>query len=143
MKLQSAQKPSILYAGLVFTGFMLLFNLVVDLIAASFKLDYFMRKDYLIYDIGFEAAGLFVAAIGTAFISQRFSDFHWRSVFFRVLIFAAVYTAFGLLLTFLFYLAFVGTDFTFLKLNFKVFITGMKAAFIFIVFWNVIKYKNR
>lgn len=143
MALQSPRKPSVLIVTLVFTGFMLPFNLVIDLIASSFKLDYFLDWDYLIFNIGLEGFGLFLTAIGTAFITSKFSDFHWKSVLLRMLIFATLYTALSVMISILMYLTSIGTNFEFYHSNFNVFITGMRISFIFLVFWFMIKYKNR
>lgn len=142
MNPQSINKLSLVKLALVFIAGMFIFNFVTDLIASSFKPDYFLRWDYLIYNIGLEGLGLFICAIGTAHLSRKLPDFNLKTVVLRIILFASLYVALALISTLLIYLIAVGTNLKFYNPNFKLFISGMKDSFIFLVTWMTLKYQN-
>ncbi len=141
MNPQPHNKVPVFKLALVFTGFMLIVNAIANLISVSFKTDYFLSWDYLKFEVGLEALGVFLCAIFTALITSKLSDFKFGTVFIRILVFAVIYLSFSLLLEGIIYFYLGSMDYY--KTNFKLFNTGMRCSFLFLVVWMVLKYQQK
>lgn len=139
----SSIKPSSLKISLIFTGSILVLNLLLDLIAAFFKLDYFLRWDYFLYEIVLEALVGFISSFGTASFTSKLPDFSFKTILIRIVVFAILYTLFALLLELIIYLSILGTDMHLYHPNFRLVISGIKESFVFIVIWMVLKYRQK
>lgn len=140
----STTKPPLLKIAAVFTGCVLLVDLVIDLFATHFKSSLLLRMiswEYFAYDIIPELLITFACAIGTTLITSKLKDFTWKSVIVRVLVFASVYTFLCLLISLILFMAVNGINWKLYNpVDFIFFITGIRVAFIFQVVWTQLKY---
>ena len=143
MNTQSTGKPSNLKISLIFTGSVLLLSLVLDLIATFFKLDYFLRWDYLWYNIGLEGFLSFLAALGTIHFTSRLADFAFKTIVIRVIVFAVLYALLPSLTQLIIYLSLLGSDMHLFMADFRIITAGIKLSFILIVIWMVLKYRQK
>lgn len=142
----STTKPPLLKIAAVFTGCVLLVDLVIDLFATHFKSSLLLRMiswEYFAYDIIPELLITFVCAVGTILITSKLKDFTWKSVVVRVLVFASVYTVLCLLISLILFMAVNGINWKrYNPVDFIFFITGIRVAFIFQVVWVQLKYSQ-
>lgn len=141
----SVTKPSLLKTAAVFTGCVLIVDLVIDLFATHFKASLLMRMlswEYFVYDIIPELLITFICAVGTTLITSKLKDFTWKSAILRVLAFASVYTVVCMLFSLILFMAVNGINWKLYNpVDFIFFITGIRVAFIFQVVWVLVKYR--
>lgn len=141
MNPQPTNKVFVFKLALIFTGIMLLVNLIASLISSSFKFDHILTWNYLKFLIGLEGLALFLCAIFTALITSKLMDFKFGTIFIRILVFSAIYLSFSFLVQLIAGL-YIGSM-NYFESNFKLFNTGMRSSFLFLVVWMVLKYRTK
>ncbi len=138
---------SVFKTAYIFTGFMLVVNLVIDLMSTHFKaslLTSLFSWQYWVYDVLPELLISFLAAAGTIMISSKLKDFTWKSVILKVVIFTLIYSFLCLMISFTVFMVVNGSNFKLYNpWDFIFSITGIRVAFIFQVVWMVLKYQQK
>ncbi|MNJ90748.1 hypothetical protein D3C87_83850 [compost metagenome] len=142
----SVAKPSLLKIAIVFTGCILVIDLVIDLFATHFKTSLLLRMlswEYYTFDIIPELLISFLCAVGTTLITSKLKDFTWKSTILRILAFASFYTVLCMLISFILFITVNGINWKLYNpVDFIFFITGIRVAFIFQVVWVLVKYRQ-
>ena len=137
--------------SLISTGFILILNVLANLFATNFKTEYLINMfdaEYLLFEIVLEGVGIFLCAVGTVLFTSKLSDFSFRAVILKMILFSFFYLLFCIIYQFIGYLAFtangmnpkiIGSEF----LNFQFFIVGMRYSFVFMVIWMVLKFHKK
>lgn len=141
MNLQSTNKVPVFQLALIFTGIMLLVNLIANFIGSSFKFDYILNWNYLKFEVGLEGIGLFLCTIFTTLITSRLMDFKFGTILIRILVFSVIYLSLSLLVG-LFSSLYIGSM-NYYKPDFRLFNSGMRCSFLFLVIWMVLKYRPK
>jgi|GEM_PF-4378747 len=151
MNPQPSNKVSLYKLSFVSTGFILLLNAIIDLLATNFKAEYLsiiFDWEYVPFNIGIEGLVIFLCVVGTSLLTSKLPDFSFKTVLIRISLFASFYLLLCLIYQFIFSLVFIANELdpkiiTSKILNFKYFIAGMKYSFIFMVVWMVLKYRTK
>lgn len=141
MNPQPCNKVPLFKLALIFTGMMLLVNLIASLISSSYELEYILTSYYLKYLVGVEGLAVFLCAILTALITSKLTDFKWGTIAIRILVFSSIYLSFSFLVAWIVGL-YIGSM-NYYHPNFKLFNVGMRSSFLFIIVWMVLKYRAK
>ncbi len=146
MNAQPTNKVSWYKLSFISTGFILLLNGIGYLIATNFSgknISIMFGWEYPVFSIGLEGVCIFLCIAGTYLITSKLTDFNFKTVLIRLILFSSFYLIFSLIASFIMYLILSGDPNKFFKLNFKYFISGMRYSFVFMLIWIVLKYRQK
>jgi hypothetical protein len=141
MNPQPHNKVPVFKLALIFTGILLLVNLIAGLISSSFRFDNILTWYYFKFLIGFEGLAVFLCAIFTTLITSKLMDFKFGTIVIRILVFSTIYLSLLVLVELIVGL-YIGSM-NYFDPNFALFNTGMRCSFLFLVVWMVLKYRNK